>query len=218
LKIFLKAAAAGAGSDQHAGNCASCHTPPDFTDFAFHNNGVAQEEYESVHGSGSFAWLYVPGLAERTANPNMWLPQTPNHPNANEMFRRPAIASNPNYADLGMWNIYLNPDYPNPQANLKAFVCALGKDCSIDQGLSSTVGLFKTPMLRDMEDSAPYFHNGSRARLEDVVAFYVKMSALAKAGGMRNMPPEFQNMSVSNNDIAALAAFLASLTEDYDDA
>ena len=27
-------------------------------------------------------------------------------------------------------------------------------------------------VLRDLEDSAPYFHNGSAARLEDVVNFY----------------------------------------------
>ncbi len=217
LKIFLKVAAAGNGNDQHAGNCAACHTPPDFTDFGFHNNGVSQEEYDSVHGAGSFVTLHVPSLAERSANPDAWLPQTPTHPNATEAFRRPASASNPNYADLGMWNIYLNPDYPNPQVNLKAFVCAAGKDCSVDQGLASAISLFKTPILRDMADSAPYFHNGSRNTLQDVVAFYIEMSALAKVGQMRNAPPEFQNMSISSADINALAAFLASLTEDYDD-
>jgi cytochrome c peroxidase len=217
LKIFLKAASAGSGSDEHAGNCAACHTPPDFTDFQFHNNGLSQDEYETIHGAGSFTALYVPGLAERNANPDAWLPQTPAHPYAMETFRRPASSSNSTYADLGLWNIYLNLDYPNPQANLKGFVCAAGKDCSVDQGLASTIALFKTPMLRDMEDSAPYFHNGSRNTLQDVVAFYVKMSAVAKAGQMRNAPAEFQNMSISSDDINALAAFLVSLTEDYDD-
>jgi cytochrome c peroxidase len=218
LKIFLKVAAASSGNDQHAGNCAACHAPPDFTDFGFHNNGVAQEEYDNFHGPGSFTSLYVPGLAERSANPDAWLPQTPAHPYSAEIFRRPASASNANYADLGMWNIYLNPDYPNPQANLKAFVCAVCKDCSVDQGLASTISLFKTPMLRDMEDSAPYFHNGSRKTLVDVAAFYVKMSTIAKSGQMRNAPAEFQHMSISNDDITALGAFLVSLTEDYDDA
>ncbi|WP_260738245.1 hypothetical protein [Tunturiibacter lichenicola] len=218
LKIFLKAAAAGSGTDQHAGNCAACHTPPDFTDFAFHNNGVAQDEYDGVHGAGAFAALYVPNLTDRSANPNAWLPQTPTHPSASETFRRPASASNAAYADLGMWNIYMNADYPNPQANLKGFVCAAGKDCSVDQGLASTIALFKTPDLRDLVDSAPYFHNGSRAQFGDVVAFYIKSSALAKAGKLRNAPPEFQMMSLSDDDVSALTAFLLSLTEDYDDA
>jgi len=35
---------------------------------------------------------------------------------------------------------------------------------------------------------------------------------------LRNAPLEFQNMSLSADDVAALSAFLASLTEDYDDA
>jgi cytochrome c553 len=224
LKIFLKSAAAGSDSGapnqnaQHAGNCASCHTPPDFTDFGFHNTGVSQAEYDSVHGAGAFLKLSIPDLETRAANPDQWLPITPAHPNATETFRRPASASNPLYADLGMWNIYLNPDYPNPQANLKSFVCASGKDCSVDQGLASTIAVFKTPMLRDLEDSAPYFHNGSANTFNDVIAHYIAMSALAKSGQMRNAPPEFQQMSLDQDDIQALAAFLASLTEDYDDA
>jgi len=217
LKIFLSAATAGSGSDQHAGNCAACHGAPDFTDFGFHNNGLSQDEYDSVHGDGAFAALYVPGLAERSANPNAWLPRTTNNPQATETFRRPASASNPSYADLGMWNIYLNGDYPNPQSNLAAFVCDIGKDCSVDQGLASTIALFKTPDLRDLVDSAPYFHNGSRAQIPDVINFYIKSSALAKAGKLRNAPAEFNQMSLSADDVNALTAFLLSLTEDYDD-
>jgi hypothetical protein len=38
------------------------------------------------------------------------------------------------------------------------------------------------------------------------------------SGALRNAAPEFQGMSLSEDDVAALAAFLASLTEDYDDA
>ena len=218
LKIFLKAAAAGSGTDQHAGNCASCHTAPDFTDFAFHNNGVAQDEYDGVHGAGAFMALHVPGLAERTASYDLYLPQNPNHPNASEAMRRPASATNPNYADLGLWNIYQNTDYPNPQNNLKQFVCGAGQDCTVDMGLTSTIAQFKTPMLRDLVDSAPYFHNGSAANFDDVINFYIKTSALAKAGQMRNAPPQFANMSLSSDDLQALVAFLTSITEDYDDA
>ncbi len=217
LKIFLKAAAAGSGDDQHAGNCASCHTAPDFTDFGFHATGVSQEEYDGVHGAGAFMALHIPGLAERTASYDLYLPQNRNHPNASEALRRPASAANANYADLGLWNIYQNGDYPNPQANLKAFVCGAGQDCTVDMGLASTIAQFKTPMLRDLVDSAPYFHNGSAATFNDVVAFYVRSSALAKEGGLRNAPPQFANMSLSSADTQALVAFLMSITEDYDD-
>jgi cytochrome c peroxidase len=218
LKIFLKSATAGGGAGQHAGNCAACHQAPDFTDFGFHATGVTQKEYDDLHGSGSFAALHIPSLAERGGAYDQYLPATANHPNATESFRRPASAENGSYADLGLWNVYLNPDMPNPQAGLKTFVCAPNKDCSVDQGLGSTIAQFKTPILRDLEDSAPYFHNGSAPKFNDVIEFYINSSQLARNGSLRNAPAEFANMSLTEDDVAALVAFLQSLTEDYDDA
>jgi cytochrome c peroxidase len=217
LKIFLNAATNAADGSQHAGNCAACHQVPTFTDFSFHNTGVAQEEYDAANGTGAFMALSIPSLAVRNQNYDLYLPATPNHPNATENFRRAASAGHPEFADLGLWNIYLNPDIPNPQANLKSVVCAAGKDCSVDQGLESTIAEFKTPTLRDLEDSAPYFHNGSKLTFTDVVTFYLNTSQLARQGALRNAPPEFKSMSISQDDVAPLAAFLKSLTEDYDD-
>ncbi len=107
---------------------------------------------------------------------------------------------------------------PKPQANIKSVICATSQDCSLDQGLGNTVARFKTPGLRDLEDSAPYFHNGSKARFNDVVEFYINSSQLARLGLLRNAPAEFQGMSLSADDVEALVAFLKSLTEDYDDA
>jgi cytochrome c peroxidase len=218
LIIFLKIGSAGAGGTEHAGNCAACHQAPDFTDFLFHNTGVSQDEYDGVHGAGAFAALHVPTLAERNANFNAYMPASSQHPNATETLRHSASAANPAWADLGLWNIYQNPDKPGPQAGLQSVVCAAGNDCSTDKGLPLTVARFKTPTLRDLEDSAPYFHNGSRPHFEDVVAFYVSSSQLAREGKLRNAPAEFANMHLTTDDIAALAAFLKSLTEDYDDA
>jgi cytochrome c peroxidase len=217
LKIFLTSAAAGA-TNAHAGNCAACHQAPDFSDFVFHNTGVSQAEYDAANGSGAFLNLYVPASAARLANFNAYMPVSSAHPTAIEAFRHQAITGSPQFADLGLWNIYLNPDMPNPQSNLKGYVCAPGKDCSVDQGLASTIAQFKTPVLRDLEDSAPYFHNGSAATFDDVINHYIVASLLARQGLLRNAPPEFAAMSISQDDLAALVAFLKSLTEDYDDA
>lgn len=217
LKIFLAAATPGSTAGG-AGNCAACHQAPDFSDFVFHNTGVSQEEYDAANGPGAFLQLAIPTNTMRLANFDTYMPVSGNHPNASEVFRHAAVAGSPQYADLGLWNIYLNPDVPNPQANLRGFVCATGKDCSTDQGLASTIAQFKTPVLRDLEDSAPYFHNGSAVTFNDVVNHYITLSTLARSGAMRNAPPEFANMSLTQNDLAALVAFLQSLTEDYDDA
>jgi len=218
LKIFLKVASSPVDGSQHAGNCAACHAAPNFSDFSFHNTGVSQEEYDSVHGAGAFVNLSIPSLGIRSANFDMYLPASANHPKAAEPFRRAADPIHLMYADLGLWNIYKNPDVPNPQASLKSVVCAAGQDCSVDQGLGNTVAQFKTPILRDLEDSSPYFHNGSNLRLQDVIQFYINSSQLARQGLLRNPPPEFRGMSLSQDDIDALTAFLLSLTEDYDDA
>jgi cytochrome c peroxidase len=218
LKIFLATATNAVDGSQHAGNCVACHNPPNFSDFVFHNTGVSQVEYDTANGTGAFMALSIPTQADRTANFNQYMPVSANHPTASENFRHHAVAGQPQFADLGLWNIFLNPDVPNPQNDLQTVVCANPQDCTVDQGLATTIAKFKTPMLRDLEDSAPYFHNGGAIHFEDVVNHYVNASTLARKGLLRNPPAEFQGMSLSADDVQALAAFLASLTEDYDDA
>jgi cytochrome c peroxidase len=39
-------------------------------------------------------------------------------------------------------------------------------------GKWADIGRFKGPVLRGLAARAPYFHNGSAARLEDVIDFY----------------------------------------------
>ena len=100
LKIFL-AESTPQGPAQPAGNCVSCHTPPDFTDFSFHNTGVSQIEYDALHGSGAFERLKVPGLKERNAAPEQFLPPSPAHPSATGRLRSVPAADRPGFADLG---------------------------------------------------------------------------------------------------------------------
>lgn len=71
------------------------------------------------------------------------------------------------------------------------------------------VGAFKTPSLRDVELTAPYFHDGSAQTLEDVVKFYVK-------GGGRNpnIDWELQPIKLSEQEQADLVEFLKSFTSD----
>ncbi len=182
LKIFLSVANGAADGSQHAGNCAACHVAPNFTDFRFHNTGVSQEEYDAANGAGAFAALAIPSLAQRNQNFDQYMPASTTHPNATETFRHPAVAGSPQYADLGVWNVYMNPDIPNPQNSLMALICANIQNCAVDQGLPSTIAQFKTPTLRDLEDSAPYFHNGSKLTFTSVVQFYINSSQLGSRG------------------------------------
>lgn len=207
------------------GRCAGCHPAPDFTDFAFHNTGATQEEYDAVHGAGSFAALAVPDLAARTADPEAYLPATPAHPNAHEPFRARPSAARPGEADLGLWNVFANPDFPGRrrQRRIARLLCrargsAPGCARRVEPAalLDGAVALFKTPGLRDLGHSAPYFHTGRFDTLEDVVAFYVDVSARARAGAVRNAAPELRRMRLDAADVAPLAAFLRALDEDYE--
>ncbi len=101
------------------GNCVTCHTPPAFTDFIFHNTGATQEEYNAIHGAKMFQKIFVPGLAERDTNYDAWLPPTPDHPQATGWFETPSVQKKPGMVDLGLWNVFANPDFPAPQAALR---------------------------------------------------------------------------------------------------
>jgi hypothetical protein len=198
------------------GNCLRCHTPPDFTDHLFHNSGAAQVEYDGVHGPGAFLALFVPDLLTRNANPVAYLPASVASPTARGTFRSPPSAADASLADLGLWNVFANPDIPNPQADLTRVLCAPGAtDCRPATLLPTTLGLFKTPGLRDLDDSAPYLHNGDAKDFRAVLSQYQQVSDLQRAGKLRNGDPRLAGVSLGPQDLAPLEAFLHSLAEDY---
>ena len=105
---------------------------------------------------------------------------------------------------------------PRPQDKIKTFLCAAQPSCAPADVLPRTIALFKTLGLRDLGHSAPFLHTGQADAIEDVVLLYARFSALARAGTMRNSAPPLAGMALVQNDVAALAAFLKSLNEDYE--
>jgi cytochrome c peroxidase len=76
-------------------------------------------------------------------------------------------------------------------------------------GNSLDIGAYRTPSLRNVELTAPYFHDGSAATLQDVVRFYVK-------GGNANPMRDWQLEAVdlTEDEQRDLVEFLKSLTSD----
>jgi cytochrome c peroxidase len=70
------------------------------------------------------------------------------------------------------------------------------------------IASFKTPTLRNVLVTAPYFHDGSQATLWDVVDHY------NKGDGIHNpfLDQDIQPLALSERDIDDLIAFMASLT------
>ena len=115
-------------TDPAKGNCATCHSGPNFTDNGFHNIGLASQG-------------------------------TP---------------------DLGRFNI---------------------------RKVASMKGAFKTPTLRDIELTAPYFRDGSATTLRQVVDHY------ARGGEDRsNLSAEIRPLKLSEQEKDDVVAFMRALT------
>jgi cytochrome c peroxidase len=114
------------------GNCAVCHSGPNFTDNGFHNIGIAH--------------------------------------------------SGPGEPDEGRFR---------------------------QRGVASMKGAFKTPTLRDIALTGPYFHDGSATTLRDVVAHYNRGGDQPSTG---KLSPEVRPLNLTESEQDDLVAFMKSLT------
>ncbi len=126
-----------------------------------------------------------------------------------ELFRDPGKGNcmvchrPPNFTDDGFHNIGLpsfgenNPD--------------LGRHSQV--AVDMTRGAFKTPPLRNIAQTAPYFHDGSAKNLDDVIEHYM-------TGGVvqSNLSPNMIKPNLSKQDKKDLIAFLEALTGEVDPA
>lgn len=183
LKIFLRT-----DGSASVGNCVACHAPPLFTDNSFHNLGVSQVEFDRLNGAGKFAQLEIPGAT------------TAKRPSAK--FRETVEKGRLGFADLGHWNFVDLKTSPQRRAGE-----------SDDQLLRRVIGAFKTPTLRHLAFTAPYFHSGDYASLEDVLRELAQLGELARAGWIREADEELPKIRLKESDFASLLAFLATLNE-----
>ncbi len=105
--------------------------------------------------------------------------------------------SAPNFADDGFHNIGLK-SFDEPDADLGRFAI---------RAVPSLKGAFKTPTLRDVAVTAPYFHDGSAKTLTEVMEHYNR-------GGdsKKNLSPNLKSLNLSNKEVMDIVAFMAALT------
>lgn len=105
--------------------------------------------------------------------------------------------SAPNFTDSGFNNIGL-ASFGDANPDVGRFS---------ERAIKSMRGAFKTPTLRDITLTAPYFHDGSAATLEAVVDHYVK-------GGVvkTNLSPNIKPLTLTEDEKRDLVAFLSQLT------
>jgi cytochrome c peroxidase len=105
--------------------------------------------------------------------------------------------SAPNFTDNGFHNLGLK-SFADEKPDVGRFA---------QRPVALMRGAFKTPQLRDVAETAPYFHDGSARTLEAVVEHY------AKAGEVRtNLSPNMKALPLTAEDKAALVAFMRGLS------
>ena len=75
--------------------------------------------------------------------------------------------------------------------------------------IDTDFGQFRTPMLRELGQTAPYMHNGAFATLEEVIEFYN-----VGGGESPNLDPLLRPLGLTDQDKSDLIVFLNSLTGD----
>jgi cytochrome c peroxidase len=149
------------------GKCISCHLGPNFSDWKFHNIGVAQE--------GQNVFMTDDGREDGLALV------------VNDPFNCASAYS----------------DRPDKDG------CAVN---SIDLDPNATAdfaGAFKTPGLRSVSQTAPYFHTGGEESLDDVVDHYDEGGD--GDGFLGHVDPNIVPLHLTDEEKSALVAFLKTL-------
>ncbi|MCI0336428.1 MAG: cytochrome-c peroxidase [Acidobacteria bacterium] len=148
------------------GRCISCHawnaSQPFFSDFKFHNIGVAAKDQNITALARKARQLISQGRNKTQVTDELTLRE--------------------GFSELGRYLV---------------------------TGQPRDIGAFKTSMLRDIELTAPYMHNGSEKTLLDVMKFYNKGGEINPNfdGGMRPL-------KLTDPQLDEMVEFMKTLTSD----
>jgi cytochrome c peroxidase len=131
--------------------------------------------------------------------------------------------------DKGFYNIGVRPTsddvgvggldpFHNPLSDTRMAMLGRFTDPNLNPPLgpadtrAAVNGAFKTPGLRNVELTAPYFHNGGQATLQQVVEFYNRGGDFADENN-GDLDRGIRPLGMTNAEQRALVAFLKALTD-----
>jgi cytochrome c peroxidase len=110
-----------------------------------------------------------------------------------------------NARDIGFFRTGVSPIPDDPGLNTTD---AFGQPLFT---LPGAQGAFKSPGLRNVEFTGPYFHDGSQATLDQVMQFYARQGDFPQGG---NLGPGIGGIRLNANERAQLVAFMKALSDD----
>jgi cytochrome c peroxidase len=212
------------------GNCIACHKGPEFSGAATHLQPENQEEglvERMLMGDGRIS-LYDNGFYNIGVRPSVDDPGV----GGRDPFGNP-LSFTEQYIDM-----LRGRNVPDPfQVNACTFAVPFtvdfpltsltSPDCrgvpfnpaDINRLRTAVMGAFKTPSLRNVALTGPYFHNGGQATLGQVVAFYnrggdrVDVPGGDSTGVPSNLDADINRLFLTRQEQLDLVAFLESLTD-----
>ncbi len=181
------------------GRCINCHGGPELTNASVRS--VLNERIERmIMGDGGCA-IYDNGfynIGVRPTNEDLGVGGT-------DPFGNPLSETR-----MAMQGKFIDQSFSKFMA--EKFSPPLGQVPECDNR-ANVDGAFKTPGLRNVELSGPYFHNGGKGTLRQVVEFYNRGGDFA-GENIANLDPDIQPIGLTSDEIDALVAFLQALTDE----
>jgi cytochrome c peroxidase len=236
---FLEGTTAALTADQQAGlglfsaqfgsgqaRCDACHGGPELTNASVAN--VANERLERMHMGNDGIAVYDDGFYNTAVRPTGEDPGVGGsdpfgNPLAEVSFCEQNGVQNcpvPNQDANGQIQpssiaalIAARPDEAIPAAPLQPQCPAGSVSSTATCDRIDVAGAFKTPGLRNVELTGPYFHNGDAATLRQVIDFYNRGGDFAQVNE-DNLDPNIVPLGLSDTQKNQLVVFLLSLTDE----
>lgn len=170
--------------------CANCHGGAEFTKASVHN--AANQRIETMIMGDNGIATYDNGFYN--------------------------IGVRPTHEDLGLGatDPFGNPLSESRLAAKGDFKRLVGRDPNVNVRPNDRIaanGAFKTPGLRNIELTGPYFHNGGQATLRQVVDFYNRGGDFLKAN-IKDADPDIERLGLSDKEKEAIVDFMKALTDE----
>lgn len=209
------------------GKCIACHNGPEFTSAASHLQGendegglVERMPMAKLNGNDAFTALYDNGFYNIGATPTLEdIGAGGVDPWGNPL----SFTRQEKFRAGGLTQLAPDPFFTDPEK------FEVNSGTPVDPNERDAVdGSFKTPTLRNVELTGPYFHDGGKLTLRQVVEFYNRggdrrdtysdgsneCDTTGYNDNCSNLDPDIESLDLSNDEIEDLVAFMESLTDD----
>jgi cytochrome c peroxidase len=174
--------------DTNRGNCVACHSGAEFTNAAV-DNITGRGRLETMQMANNNWAVYDSGFYNIGVRPT----EEDRGLGGNDPWGKPL--SDTRMSQLGL---FIDPAFGVPISPTSQAVAE---------------GTFKVPSLRNIELTAPYFHNGGQATLRQVVEFYNRGGDFHEHN-IDNLDPDIKPLALAEWEKVALVAFLKTLTDE----